>query len=304
MDNKVNIFCDICGTFGVLYPGSDKSATFKIFNSIMKTFKMLAATAMVLSIAACNSNKVDGKADGADSTAVAEVPQKPTSTKDLLPSKATVDSVSYLLGIQLGSMIKNYNMGDLNFNMIKKGAADFVASKGNPRDEEFTKQFKVNPEEMNRIMNEFVQKRAEYVGAINKEKEQKFLEANRKKAGVQETESGLQYIIAEAGSEVKPTSNKDTVYVHYKLSLTDGTVIEEGKEEQDAVMLTLNRVIPAWTEGLQLLGEGGKATLYVPSELGYGERGSNGIDPNTTLVFDIQLDSVKHFVEPVVEDKK
>ena len=75
-------------------------------------------------------------------------------------------------------------------------------------------------------------------------------------------------------------------------------------EEQDAVMLTLNRVIPAWTEGLQLLGEGGKATLYVPSELGYGERGSNGIDPNTTLVFDIQLDSVKHFVEPVVEDKK
>ena len=65
-------------------------------------------------------------------------------------------------------MIKNYNMGDLNFNMIKKGAADFVASKGNPRDEEFTKQFKVNPEEMNRIMNEFVQKRPEYVGAINK----------------------------------------------------------------------------------------------------------------------------------------
>ena len=257
----------------------------------MKTFKMLAATAMVLSIAACNSNKVDGKADGADSTAVAEVPQKPTSAKDLLPSKATVDSVSYLLGIQLGSM-------------IKKGAADFVASKGNPRDEEFTKQFKVNPEEMNRIMNEFVQKRAEYVGAINKEKEQKFLEANLKKEGVQATGSGLQYIIAEAGSEVKPTSEKDTVYVHYKLSLTDGTVIEEVKEDQDAVMLTLNRVIPAWTEGLQLLGEGGKATLYVPSELGYGERGSNGIDPNTTLVFDIQLDSVKHFVEPVVEDKK
>ena len=221
----------------------------------MKTIKMLAVTAMVLSVAACNSNKVDGKVEGADSTAVAAVPQKPLNAKDLLPSKASVDSVSYLLGIQLGSMIKNYSMGELNFNMIKKGAADFVAAKGNPRDEEFTKQFKVNPEEMNRIMNEFVQKRAEYVGAINKEKEQKFLEANRKKAGVQETESGLQYI-------------------------------------------------PAWTEGLQLLGEGGKATLYVPSELGYGERGSNGIDPNTTLVFDIQLDSVKRFVEPVVEDKK
>ena len=265
--------------------------------------KMFAATAMVLSIVACNSNKVDGKADGADSTAVAAVPQKPANAKDLLPSKAEVDSVSYLLGIQLGSMIKNYNMGELNFGMIKKGAADFVASKGNPRDEDFTKQFKVNPEEMNRIMNEFVQKRAEYVGAINKEKEQKFFEANRKKAGVQETESGLQYIIAEAGSDVKPGA-KDTVFVHYKLALTDGTVIEEVAADQSAVMLTLNRVIPGWTEGLQLLGEGGKATLYVPSELGYGERGSNGIDPNTTLVFDIQLDSVKHFVEPVIEDKK
>lgn len=269
----------------------------------MKTMKMFAATAMVLSIVACNSNKVDGKADGADSTAVAAVPQKPVSAKELLPSKSDVDSVSYLLGIQLGSMIKNYNMGDLNFSMIKKGAADFVASKGNPRDEDFTKQFKVNPEEMNRIMNDFIQKRAEYVGAINKEKEQKFFEANRKKAGVQETESGLQYIIAEAGSDVKPGA-KDTVFVHYKLALTDGTVIEEVAADQSAVMLTLNRVIPGWTEGLQLLGEGGKATLYVPSELGYGERGSNGIDPNTTLVFDIQLDSVKHFVEPVVEDKK
>ena len=118
----------------------------------MKTIKMLAAAAMILSIVGCNSNSVAGKANGADSTAVAAVPQKSTNPKDLLPSKADVDSVSYLLGIQLGSMIKGYNMGDLNFNMIKKGAADFVASKGNPRDTDFVKQFKVNPEDMNRIL--------------------------------------------------------------------------------------------------------------------------------------------------------
>ena len=270
----------------------------------MKTIKMLAATAMILSIVGCNSNKVDGKANGADSTAVAAVPQKSTNPKDLLPSKANVDSVSYLLGIQLGSMIKNYNMGDLNFNMIKKGAGDFVAAKGNPRDTAFVKQFKVNPEEMNRIISEFIEKRGEYVGAVNKAEEIKFLEANKSKAGVQVTESGLQYIIIEPGSEVKPTSAKDTVYVHYKLALKDGTVIEEVAAEQPSVMLMLNRVIPGWTEGLQLLGEGGKTTLYVPSQLGYGERGANGIDPYSTLVFDIQLDSVKCFVEPVVEDQK
>ena len=152
-------------------------------------------------------------------------------------------------------------------------------------------------------MNEFIEKRAEYVGAINKAEEAKFLEANKKKTGVQVTESGLQYIIKEAGSEVKPNNSKDTVFVHYKLALKDGTVIEEVALEQPAVMLMLNRVIPGWTEGLQLIGEGGKATLFVPSELGYGERGSNGIDPYSTLVFDIQLDSVKHFVEPVQENK-
>lgn len=269
----------------------------------MKTIKMFAAAAMLLSAVACNSGNVNGNAGEADSTAVAN-PVKPVNPKELLPSKASVDSVSYLLGIQLGSMIKNYNMGDLNFNMIKKGAADFVASKGTPRDTDFVKQFKVNPEEMNRIMSEFIEKRSEYVGAINKAEENKFLEANKKKEGVQVTESGLQYIIKEAGSEVKPNSSKDTVYVHYKLALKDGTVIEEVAEAQPSVMLMLNRVIPGWTEGLQLLGEGGKATLYVPSELGYGERGTNGIDPYSTLVFDIQLDSVKHFVEPVVEDKK
>lgn len=298
MINKVNIFCDICRTFGVMYP-EHAQTTCKIFN-IMKTIKMFAAATMLLSAVACNSGNVSGKADGADSTAVAANTAKPTNVKDLLPSKASVDSVSYLLGIQLGSMIKNYSMGELNFNMIKKGAADFVASKGSPRDEDFAKQFKVNPEDMNRIMTEFIEKRGEYVGAVNKEKERKFFEANRKKAGVEETESGLQYIIKEAGSDVKP-GKQDTVYVHYKLALTDGTVIEEVAEDKPAVMLTLNRVIAGWTEGLQLLGEGGKATLYVPAELGYGERGANGIDPNTTLVFDIQLDSVKHYAAPVAE---
>ena len=85
----------------------------------------------------------------------------------------------------------------------------------------------------------------------------------------------------------------------YKLTLKDGTVLEEVAPEQPSTRLTLDRVIPAWTEGLQLLGQGGKAVLYVPSKLGYGERGSNGIEPNTPLVFDIQLDSIRHFVEPV-----
>ena len=253
----------------------------------MKTIKMLAAAAMLLSAVACNSGNTGAKVDGADSTAVAEA-VKPVNPKALLPSKASVDSVSYLLGIQLGSMIKGYHLGELNFNMLKKGAADFVASKGSPRDTDFVKQFKVNPEDMNRIMNEFIEKRAEYVGAINKAEEAKFLEANKKKTGVQVTESGLQYIITEPGNDVKPAA-ADTVFVHYKGTLTDGTVFDESPKNDEGVRMLLNRVIKGWTEGLQLIGEGGKIKLFVPSELGYGENGQSRIEPNSTLIFDIEL---------------
>jgi phosphoglycolate phosphatase-like HAD superfamily hydrolase len=74
------------------------------------------------------------------------------------------------------------------------------------------------------------------------------------------------------------------------------SMIEEVKPEDESVMLQLNRVIPGWTEGMQLFGEGGKGKLFVPSNLGYGENGHGAIEPNATLVFDIQLDSVKRFV--------
>ena len=257
---------------------------------------MFATAAMLIAAVACNSNKPAGKTGDADSTGVsAPVLENAPSSKALLPSKAEIDSVSYLLGINFGSMIKGYNMGDLNMSEMKKGINDFVHSKGNQRDTDFVKQFKINPDEMNRIITGYIEKRAAYTAAVNKEAHDKFFASLK---GVETSPSGLRYIIKEAGSNNKPTNSRDTVFVHYKLSLKDGTVIEEVKADQPAVMMMLNRVIPGWTEGLQLIGEGGKATLYVPSELGYGERGSGTIEGNTPLVFDIQLDSVKHYIAP------
>ena len=195
-------------------------------------------------------------------------------------------------------MIKGYDLGEMNFNEIKKGINDFVNAKGNQNSPDFVKQFKINPEEMNRIMQEFIEKRTAYTAAVNKESQDKFFAEVKKKAGVETTATGLAYQIQEAGDVNNRPGPNDTVYVHYKLSLKDGSVVEEVPADQPSVMLFLNRVIPGWTEGLQLIGQGGKATLYVPSELGYGERGNTGIQPNTPLVFDIQLDSVKHYVEP------
>ncbi len=269
----------------------------------MKTIKLLAVAAVLGSLVACNStNGGASAADGSDSLAVAQPVAKAQNLKDLLPSKAEVDSVSYLLGINWGAMVKAYNMGDLNFNEIKKGINDFVNSEGNQRDPEFVEQFKINPEEMNRIINAFIEKRSAYVSEMNKAEEAKFFAANKTKKGVQETESGLQYIIKEAGNDVKP-GPQDTVYVHYKLSLTDGTVIEEVVADQPSVSFVNNRVVKGWAEGISLIGEGGSATIFVPSELGYGSQGNQGIEPNSTLVFDIQLDSVKCYVAPAAETK-
>lgn len=249
----------------------------------MRTIKIFAIAAAILCAAACNSGKDAGVA------------------KELVPTKGQIDTVSYLLGVSWGSMIKGYNLGDLNFSLIKKGINDFVNAKGNQGDSNFVKQFKIDPNQMNLVMNNYIEKRNAYSAAVNKAAQDKFFDEIKKKDGVVTTESGLSYLIKETGNKnVKPGA-RDTVYVHYKLSLKDGTVVEEVPEADPSVMLTLDRVIAGWTEGLQLVGEGGKAVLYVPAELGYGERGSNAIEPNTPLVFDIQLDSVKRFIEPVKE---
>ena len=245
----------------------------------MKTFKLLAMAAVLVTAVACNSN-----APAAEDGQAAEI----TNPKDILPSKAVTDSVSYLMGINFGSFLKGYGFGDrLNYAEIKKGIDDFVHATGNQADTNFLKQFKISPEEMNRMFGEYLQKISEYTLAVNKEKEAKFLAANAKKEGVQTTDSGLQYIISEAGNDVKPAAT-DTVWVKYTGTLIDGTKFDENQAAEGTRML-LNRVIKGWTEGLQLIGEGGKIKLYIPADLAYGENGSRGIEPNSALIFDVDL---------------
>ena len=228
-----------------------------------------------------------------------------TSAKDVLPSKAQVDSVSYLLGINFGSFLKSYNFGeDLNFAEMKKGMLDFVRAEGNMNDPDLVNQFKINPELMNDLFNDFLEKRNNYTTALNLAKETKFLAENAKKAGIQTTASGLQYKIIEAGSEQKP-GPQDTVLVRYKGSLLDGSVFDQvWGDDSEPIRLTLDRVIPGWTEGLQLVGKGGKATLYIPSELGYGVNGTQGIEPNSTLVFDVELVDVFPYIDPRIDPEE
>ena len=116
-----------------------------------------------------------------------------------------------------------------------------------------------------------------------------YLEANRKKSGVMVTQSGLQYRVLQKGSGRKPRA-KDAVEVHYKGSLITGKVFDSSYARGQSISFPLNRVIAGWTEGLQLMNEGAKYELVIPSNLGYGTLGAgNSIPANATLIFVVEL---------------
>ena len=237
----------------------------------MKTIKTIALAAIAgTMIMACNSNN-DPKVDVER------------------PSQAQCDSVSYLVGVWFGNFIKSNGFGEnLSKSEIMKGMNDFLKAEGNPNDEDFSKQFKVDPNEINQAFTDYITKENAYKAAVNKAKGEEFLAENKMKDGVVTTDSGLQYKIIEEGNEVKPVAS-DTVQVNYTGTLIDGTVFDSSEKAGGPVSLELNRVIKGWTEGLQLIGEGGKIQLFIPAELGYGENPAGIIEPNSTLIFDVEL---------------
>lgn len=121
-----------------------------------------------------------------------------------------------------------------------------------------------------------------------------FLAENGKKTSIVTTASGLQYEVLTKGTGTKSPSASDTVEVHYEGKLLDGSVFDSSYKRGQSISFPLNRVIAGWTEGLQLMTEGAKYRLYIPSDLAYGSRGAGGaIPPNATLIFDVELLKIK-----------
>lgn len=244
----------------------------------MKCVKFFAAAAMVVALAVSCGDSAS---------------KKPVIDGVEPPTQELIDSASYMIGVNYGAMLKGWGvetLDDVNLAEIKKGMEDFFAAKGtpDPRNEEFSSQFKYNLSNFERILNDYIGKNMAYKTAVDKKKEKDFLAENAKKPGVDTTASGLQYTIIAQGAEYK-VQPQDTVVVNYKGELLDGTVFDQN----DGVEFAADRVISGWTEGLGLIGEGGKIKLYIPSELGYGERGSYAIPPHSTLIFDIEIVEVK-----------
>ncbi len=221
---------------------------------------------------------------------------------------AEVDSASYLLGVNIGAFLKGNGfaeeLNELNMAEFKKGIVDFLKAQGSPRDENFGEQFKVNPNDMQRILSQFIEKKQTYKAAKNLAEGEAFLAKNALKSNVDTTASGLQYVIEATGAEYK-VAPQDTVVVNYKGTLLDGTVFDQN----DSTEFVANQVIKGWTEGLGLLGEGAKATLYIPSDLAYGERGSVNpytgevkIAPNSALIFEIEVLEVRPYAAEAVEE--
>lgn len=197
-----------------------------------------------------------------------------------------MDKLSYALGMSMGHNFKGTGIKTLN-------SADFAAGVASVYDG-------VKPEmtfdEAKRIVNEYfakleaeMQAEAAKQGEVNRKNGEAFLTENAKRDGIKMTESGLQYEVLESGKGDSPKAS-DNVEVHYTGKLIDGTVFDSSVERGVPASFGVTQVIPGWVEALQLMHEGDKWRLYIPSDLAYGPNGAGGvIGPNMTLIFDVEL---------------
>ena len=195
------------------------------------------------------------------------------------------DKVSYMVGMQVGSSLAPIK-DEIDLAVVLKAIESTLKGEAPA----------LTPEEAQAVQKTFAEKlqakRAADMQAAatkNKTEGEAFLAKNKSAAGVKSTASGLQYKVEKEGTGPKPAAT-DTVKVHYTGTLLDGTKFDSSVDRGEPAQFALNAVIPGWTEALQLMPVGSKWTLWIPSNLAYGDRGTPGpIGPNATLKFEVEL---------------
>ncbi len=193
-----------------------------------------------------------------------------------------MDKLSYALGLSMAQNFKGSGIQSIN-------ADDFAEAL---RDVYQDREKKMSYDEAKKVVQEFFTELEANAGAMNEKLGKEYLENNAKKEGVKVTESGLQYLVLKEGDGKKPGPN-DVVTVHYTGRLIDGTVFDSSVERGEPATFAVGQVIPGWVEGLQLMSEGAAWRLFIPSNLAYGSHGTGPIQPNSTLIFDVQLIKVE-----------
>ena len=190
-----------------------------------------------------------------------------------------LDKVSYSLGLSIASNLISSGVTTINAEAFIDGLN--VVFSGKMPD--------IMPDEANNILQDYFDKLQQAKGKEAKAEGEKFLAENKKKEGVVALPSGLQYKILTAGNGPKPKAS-DTVKCHYEGRLINGTVFDSSIRRNEPAEFPVSGVIAGWVEALQLMSEGAKWKLYIPSDLGYGARGAGEmIPPHSTLVFEVEL---------------
>ena len=246
---------------------------------VMKAIRIFMSVAISVLAVSCRSRQ--GGSDAALEVGAPEITQ------------GEIDTVSYLAGVHFGSIMRQSkladSMDDLNMDEFAKGVEDALAAVYGP---DFSAQFKVNVDTLYQYVEAYIAKKMTYDAALREAQAKAFFAENALREAVDTLPSGLQYEVLAKGSGEK-IQKKDTVLVNYKGTLLDGTLFDMN----DTTEFALDSLIKGWQEGLCQVGEGAKVKLYVPTEMGYGDKVSPLIPANSALIYEVEILKVNRFTD-------
>jgi FKBP-type peptidyl-prolyl cis-trans isomerase FklB len=248
------------------------------------TLPLLAAGAMLLGTALAQQTPAN------NTTAPAAKAQAPASGSQSSSGLTTPkEKLSYAIGMNIGKNLHRDGV-DIDSSLLSQGLKDGLAG-GQTQMTDQEAQAAVA--ELQNSLRKKQEEKTQAAGETNKKDGEAFLAANKTKPGVVTLPSGLQYKILTAGTGPKPTAT-DSVVCNYRGTLIDGTEFDSSYKRGQPATFPVNGVIKGWTEALQLMPVGSKWQLFVPPDLAYGTRGAgNEIGPNSTLIFEVELQSIK-----------
>ena len=190
-----------------------------------------------------------------------------------------MDKFSYAIGLGIGQNLLSMGAQGINVEDFAQAIADVLNRK----------ETAISHNEAREIVNKYFMELEEKMNAENIEKGKAFLAENAKKEGIVTLPSGLQYQVITEGNGKKPSAT-DKVKSHYEGTLIDGTLFDSSIKRGQPAVFGVNQVIKGWVEALQLMNEGSKWRLFIPSELGYGaQQAGEMIPPHSTLIFEVEL---------------